>query len=291
MAQKGEINKNNNNIFNGRNLSDNTKVTNFYALKANPTYQSPLLYFGQQQDTSAPRTLASVPETSKVKELFTNNVALDICDDCKPAVPGKLGVSNLINEPSLNVKYDDAWFLKENPQHWANIKTIGQIKDLTKEEDDPIMKLNPTLYKVVDANKNIDKNFSDPFHKIMEQQQTWINNSSYVRDIVYRTDLDHPNSQHNTTAQVSDSMQVQFPKTANQGGYDASKAKMTLNGYYDKNALSLKGGFQVPQNQFVNPVDQRLYNQKENFNQQNENKLYKPNEELLKEIEEAQKQR
>jgi len=47
MAKQGEINKNNNNIYNGRNLSDNTKVTNFYALKANPTYQSPLLYFGQ----------------------------------------------------------------------------------------------------------------------------------------------------------------------------------------------------------------------------------------------------
>lgn len=31
------------------------------------------------------------------------------------------------------------------------------------------MKMNPTLYKVVDANKNIDGNFSDPFHKIMEQ--------------------------------------------------------------------------------------------------------------------------
>lgn len=77
MAKQGEINKNNNNIYNGRNLSDNTKVTNFYALKANPTYQSPLLYFGQQNDTSAPRTLGSVPETSKVKELFTNNVATD----------------------------------------------------------------------------------------------------------------------------------------------------------------------------------------------------------------------
>ena len=154
-----------------------------------------------------------------------------------------MGVSNLINQPSLNVKYDDAWYLKNNPQHWANLKTIGQIKDLTKDEHDPIMKMNPTLYKVVDANKNIDKNFSDPFYKIMEQQQTWINNSSYIKDIVYRSDLDHPNSQHNTTTQVSASMQVQFPKSANQGGYDPSKAQMTLNGYYDKNALSLKGGF------------------------------------------------
>lgn len=32
-----EINKNNNNLFNGKNVSDNTKVTSFYALKAAPT--------------------------------------------------------------------------------------------------------------------------------------------------------------------------------------------------------------------------------------------------------------
>ena len=47
MAQMHEINKNNNNLFNGKNVSDNTKVTSFYALKAAPTLQSPLLYFGQ----------------------------------------------------------------------------------------------------------------------------------------------------------------------------------------------------------------------------------------------------
>ena len=38
MAGKGEIDKNNNNIFNGKNLSDNTKITSFYALKSAPPY-------------------------------------------------------------------------------------------------------------------------------------------------------------------------------------------------------------------------------------------------------------
>jgi len=38
MASKGEINKNNNNMFNGKNLSDNTKITSFYALKSAPAY-------------------------------------------------------------------------------------------------------------------------------------------------------------------------------------------------------------------------------------------------------------
>jgi len=49
MAVSGEIDRNNNNVFNGKNLSDNTKITSFYALKSAPPYQSPLLYFGQNQ--------------------------------------------------------------------------------------------------------------------------------------------------------------------------------------------------------------------------------------------------
>lgn len=44
-----ERNTNNNNVFNGRNLSDHSKVSNFYALKTQTPYQSPLLYFGQNE--------------------------------------------------------------------------------------------------------------------------------------------------------------------------------------------------------------------------------------------------
>ena len=47
---------------------------------------------------------------------------------------------------------------------------------------------------------------------------------------------------HNTTTGQSASMQVNFPKTQNQdiGG---ANAKYSLNGYYDKDAASLKNGF------------------------------------------------
>ena len=62
----------------------------------------------------------------------------------------------------MNMKYDDAWFLQQNPQSWNNIRTMGLMKDLTKKEDDPIMRLNPTLYKVVE-NKQDPSNFTDPF--------------------------------------------------------------------------------------------------------------------------------
>jgi hypothetical protein len=133
-------------------VSDNTKVTSFYALKAQPTLQSPLLYFGQAAAAGGQQaTTSTVPESSAVRELFTNNVATKLAlglSDEKPR-PGPQKVSNLVRDPALNVKYDDAWFLKQNPQHWTNLRTMGLLKDLSKEEEDPIMKLNPTLYQVV----------------------------------------------------------------------------------------------------------------------------------------------
>ena len=46
LAATHEANLNNNNVFAGKNLSDNTKITSFYTLKALPPYQSPLNYYG-----------------------------------------------------------------------------------------------------------------------------------------------------------------------------------------------------------------------------------------------------
>ena len=153
LAHQFELEQNNNNVFNGKNLSDNTKVTSFYTLKAKPTYQSPLLYFGSAQPAKKAEKGTPggpVPESSKIKEIFTSNVALNQCDNCKHKDAAPQKVSNLVEDPKLNLKYDDAWFLKQNPQHWNNIRTMGLIKDIGKEEEeDPIMKLNPTLYKVV----------------------------------------------------------------------------------------------------------------------------------------------
>lgn len=61
------------------------------------------------------------------------------------------------------------------------------------------MRLNPTLYKVVQEARADPKNFTDPFQKIMEQQHKWIDQggSKYVGNLVYRSDLDHPLSMHN----------------------------------------------------------------------------------------------
>ena len=84
-----------------------------------------------------------------IKHIFTNNVAVDLCDACKPEQVGPSTVSNLVGSTKINTKYDDAWYLKHNPQQWTNVRTLGKLSELTKVEEDPIMRLNPTLYKVV----------------------------------------------------------------------------------------------------------------------------------------------
>lgn len=89
----------------------------------------------------------------------------------------------------------------------------------------------------------------------------WNQNEGYIKDMIYRTDLDHPNSMHNVTSGMSQKMNIDFPKTENQiNGSKAAGAKLTLNGYYDKQPMSLKGGFKEHQNKFLNPVDTRMYN-------------------------------
>lgn len=55
--------------------------------------------------------------------------------------------------------------------------------------------------------------------------------------------------------------------------------------------MSLNGGFQAPKSNFLQPVDNRIYNPNENFNQDHQNKLYKANTALLAEIERTQQMR
>ena len=117
MSKYHEIDPNNNNVFAGKNLSDNTKITSFYTLKSATPYQSPLIYYGQdgKQAPEATGATRSVPASSMIKELFTNDIAADQCDGCRPGDPPLSKVSNLIGKVTMNQKYDDAWYLKNNP--------------------------------------------------------------------------------------------------------------------------------------------------------------------------------
>lgn len=107
-----------------------------------------------------------------IKHLFTSVPSIDGIDPGylrEPDEPGAAKVSNLVGKPKINSKYDDAWYLQANPQQWTNVRTVGKLAELTKPEDDPIMRLNPTLYKVVQEARADPNNFTDPFQKIMEQ--------------------------------------------------------------------------------------------------------------------------
>lgn len=66
---------------------------------------------------------------------------------------------------------------------------------------------------------------------------------------------------------------------------------MVLNGFYEKEALGLKGGFEPPKAKAAYQLDKRLLNPNENFNQKNVNQVYQPNTKLLNEIEHAKKVR
>jgi hypothetical protein len=56
--------------------------------------------------------------------------------------------------------------------------------------------------------------------------------------MVYRSDLDHPMSMHNTV--TGNDIKVQFPKTVDQL---ENVPKYSLNGYFAKDPTSLKDGF------------------------------------------------
>ena len=91
---------------------------------------------------------------------------------------------------------------------------------------------------------------------------------------------------HNQATQLDKQMKVSFPRTRDQPlPPGQNPAKFELNGFYEKDAVSLNGGFQSHKNNYLQPVDNRIYNPSENFNQDHQNKLYKANTALLAEIE------
>ena len=64
----------------------------------------------------------------------------------------------------------------------------------------------------------------------------------------------------------------------------APGGKMIINGYYNKESMSLKNGFKEHTVKGISPMDDRIINSKEKFNFSNKNKIYKPNDNLLDEI-------
>ena len=196
-------------------------------------------------------------------------------------------VSNLVNRPRLNEKYTDAWFLKENPQYWANLRAMESLqKVVDQEEDDPIMKLNPTLYNQVKKDGADKLNMTEAFESLMHQQRNQnVKTQGYIKDTLHRVELDHPNSLHNLT--TGKKMHVKFPESSNDPMNQQDHLK--LNGYYDLESYHLKNAFQPPEGPV--PIDNRLMNgaQLGERTHQPSELEYQANHELLAEIERNKK--
>ncbi len=88
LVRKHEVDRNNNNIFNNRNISDHTNVTKFYSEKARPI----------------------APETAVEKPAFFSNNLLNQLYDDNPGIRVAKNPSNLISVPRVSEKYECSSF-------------------------------------------------------------------------------------------------------------------------------------------------------------------------------------
>jgi len=70
----------------------------------------------------------------------------------------------------------------------------------------------------------------------MRQQNKWLDENKetkpFIKDSIYRSEYDHPNSQHHIVNGKSAQLQVHYPDSSNDPANQ--KAHLSLNGYYDK---------------------------------------------------------
>ena len=141
------------------------------------------------------------------------------------------------------------------------------------------MKLNPALYKVVQEDTSALENKSDPFERVMSYRDKYQQESAMIRDGVHRAELDHPNSLHNFT--TGEKMQVQFPSCSKDPAN--MRDHMALNGYYDREALSLRNAFKESSGPM--PLDTRMMTgARLGSNIYTDNEVYEANQHLLQEI-------
>jgi hypothetical protein len=158
---------------------------------------------------------------------------------------------------------------------------MDSLAKIAAEEDqnDAVMKLNPTLYKVVSEGK--PDHMQDAFATILKQQGRRMDRSGFVSDAVNRAELDHPHSLHNAATGQGEQQLVRFPESSNDPANQNDF--LQLGGYYDREALSLQGGFQPPGGP-INVDTRMMTGAKLGSNLQDKNQIYQPNAELLSEI-------
>jgi len=106
--------------------------------------------------------------------------------------------------------------------------------------------------------------------------------NGFASNLLYHYQYDYPNSFHNQT--VKNPMQVQFPSDLENYKRDAETYQSK---YYEAAVFGLKNKHKPYTDPCLMEIDPRMYSMKENYGRnvfQEDNLLYKENEELMREI-------
>jgi len=160
---KMESYKNNNNLFNGRHLSDHTPLTAFYSSKSNPPEE--------------------VPEKPNLPSgIFTNNLLNQFYDD-NYYMAASTNPSSLVEVPRVNEKYEISSFA--NPQYQHNLKTMDILNN-----KDVILNMNPAFYgRTTQHQPPQPPSFANKENELR----------GFLANLTVKGELDHPRSFHNQT--------------------------------------------------------------------------------------------
>eukprot|EP00347_Sterkiella_histriomuscorum_P012914 403366738 len=305
LAGKYERNTQNNNVFNGKNISDHTRASEFQQIKTRPELADQLNHTAQQSRRQQAALFRDIGNTNvDGQPVFTNNMLNQYYDDNASIKVSKMP-SNLVEVPRVNEKYEiKSFFGGSHPTYQVDgLKTMQMMNNQGK---DPILNLNPSFF----GKQSQDNKTSDPYseiYKLQKDYQPSTQANAYLKDFIYRTDFDHPLSFHNQTLHptYNPPMQVNFPPLVSE--QTMKNTTLVQNGFYSKEPLTLnlntdlnaiKNLSMQPYQPFVYTLDERMIPMtgKENFNggnvfQQNENMLYQPNVDILNDIDFKQKER
>lgn len=150
MAQRYEKNSTNNNVFNGKNISDHTAATQYYQTKFDPSQAQTLHRITQEPQRQQDALFRDV--TNGMGGLFSNDMLNQFFDD-NATIKVSKNPSNLVEVPRVNEKYENKSFFggpgsrpTQLPEG-GGLRTLGLFGNSSSANPlDSILNLNPTFY-------------------------------------------------------------------------------------------------------------------------------------------------
>lgn len=161
-----------NSTFNGKSLSDNKAVSNFYKIKgqgADSVYTKAVHNREAERDKRQ-----NLPDPSgknyENAPMYSQKMLDMLCDDDVAIKVSKLP-SNLTEVPKVHEKYEINSFCQTNPQYRANLKTIEIISN--NKSGQAILNLNPGFFGGASEKAKQPVDLKDPYADILDKQVTW----------------------------------------------------------------------------------------------------------------------